>query len=430
MLNNPRLINLFCMVLMSLCRVSANAANEFSADYSQKVDRLFKDAVEHGHLVGASVFITDSSGHVFKKHFGQRNIENGIQADDHTLYEIGSVSKTFTRLLLALQPDLSLQTPLLTLLPRNVQNPEPAGKPLRIQDLALHTGFLLSVPCLPQKDQTLKCFEFDNNSDDPYRNMTRTSLMEFVNGYAHWIKSFSPSDVPPPGVYYKYSNVGMGLLGELLASRKGFNSYRSLVKASIFDPLGMKETDVDLRCESTGKCSNMAEVYSRKTSAWETESRWHLPAINGAGGIRSSISDMALYLKAEMNLTPALSIQPAISFSQQSLPGAEKDLESLACTAGQVPGKDGCNSLSNQYAYLGWPAIADRQVFYHAGETGHSQAMIAFTKDHDIGVVILSNSTPADGGHLPNSAALCVIQLAGRDLGSDWCADYASKYQK
>ncbi len=56
--------------------------------------------------------------------------------------------------------------------------------------------------------------------------------------------------------------------------------------------------------------------------------------------------------------------------------------------------------------------------------------MIAFTKTHDIGVVILSNSKPADGGHLPNDAALCAIQLAGLDLGSDWCAYYASKYQK
>ncbi len=357
---NSHLVNLALLASLSLCGVPASASDEFSADYSKKVDGLFKDAVDHGHLAGASVFITDSSGHVFKKHYGQRSIEKNIQADDHTLYEIGSISKTFTRLLLALQPDLSLQAPLSTLLPAGVQNPEPTGKPLRIQDLALHTGFLASVPCVPQQDQTLKCYNFDAKGDDPYRSMTRSSLIQFVSGYAEWIKSFSSSDVPRPGVYYRYSNVGMGLLGELLATRKGFDSYRNLLNASVLDPLGMKDTDVDLDCERDRTCSNMAEVYSRKISTWEVGSRWHLPAINGAGGIRSSISDMAAYLKAEMNLTPALSIQSAITRSQQSLPDAEKDLESLACRPGQIAEKDGCNNRSNQYAYLGWPAFANR----------------------------------------------------------------------
>ncbi len=430
-MKNARLIsNLLIFVSLALSGEKAQASNAFSTDYSKKIDSLFKDALTHGHLVGASVFIIDSSGHIFKNHYGQRNIEKNLQADDHTQYEIGSVSKTFTRLLLAVQNDLSLQTPLSDLLPTGILNPEPAGKPIRVQDLALHTGFLISVPCVPQPDHTLKCYQFEAQSSDPYANVTRTSLLQSVSAYAEWIKSFSPLEVPRPGIFYQYSNVGMGLLGELLATRKGYSSYRDLLKTDILNPLQMMDTDVDLNCEHDRSCLNMTEVYSRKDQTWDLGSRWHLPAMNGAGGIRSSISDMATYLKAEMGLIPELSLQSAIHRSQHSLPDAEKALESIACKPGQDPVKEGCNDTSLQYGYLGWPALANRQVFFHAGETGHSQAMIAFTQNHDIGVVILSNSKPADGGHLPNDAALCAIQLAGHDTGSDWCARFASKYQK
>jgi serine-type D-Ala-D-Ala carboxypeptidase/endopeptidase len=191
------------------------------------------------------------------------------------LFEIGSVTKLFTLLLLAdmaHRRDVSLDDPVADLLPPGVSVPEYAGKPITLLDLASHTAGL------PHRPTNLV-------SPDPVRRYAGYSpelLYAFLASYT----------LPRPiGATFEYSNVGFGLLGHALALRAG-TDYESLIKTRIAGPLGLADTMV-----------NTPPEHAARRATGHDESLDPLPytdlgVLVAAGGLRSTLSDLLTFLDA------------------------------------------------------------------------------------------------------------------------------------
>src|SRR5580698_4434980 len=186
--------------------------------------------------------------------------------DGDTIFEIGSISKVFTSLLLAdmvNRKEVTLDDPAAKYLPENVKMPERNGKSITLLDLSTHTSGLPGLPSnLKPKD-----------SRNPYADYSVDDLYQFLSGYT------LPRD---PGSEFEYSNLGAGLLGHLLAYRGG-TDYESLIGIRITRPLGMPDTGITLSPSirqrmATGHNAILAPVANSD-----------LPTpLAGAGALRSS----------------------------------------------------------------------------------------------------------------------------------------------
>ena len=151
--------------------------------------------------------------------------------DGDTIFEIGSVTKVFTSLLLAdmvNRKEVALDDPAAKYLPENVKMPERSGKSITLLDLSTHSSGLPRLPSnLKPKDPR-----------NPYADYSVDDLYQFLSGYE------LPRD-PLSGSEFEYSNLGGGLLGHLLAYRAG-TDYESLIGTRITRPLGMPDTGITL----------------------------------------------------------------------------------------------------------------------------------------------------------------------------------------
>lgn len=93
---------------------------------------------------------------------------------------------------------------------------------------------------------------------------------------------------------FEYSNIGMGLLGNILCKVSG-SKYDELLKKYITSPLKMNETAVMLDSEQNGRFLNGHASTGKRVPHWD------LSIHEGAGGIKSSVSDLSLFVQANLN---------------------------------------------------------------------------------------------------------------------------------
>ena len=415
------------LTLISIVLLSIQIHAAFPDGFEEKLSDAIDAGLENKKFVGLSVLVINSDGQVIKKHFGHRDLENKVKPDDLTLYELGSITKPFARLAFATQDKIKLEDPISKFLPQGIRVPQPNGREIKIVELMTHTGIKFSVPCTIRQPipQNLICYgvDLEPSLTDPYKDTTREKLYEFVTDFSYTVEEF-PQLFPTPGTYHSYSNVGIGLLGEFLGQENN-TSFEQFLKTSVLQPLNMSDTSITISCEAHGTCENLTKVYSKSTlgDQWEPKSLWHLPGMSAAGGLRSNLNDMELFLKA--NLKPEYSpIESAIKLTHSELPDISNQHNSNICEDGETPATHNCNPAEKTYFY-GWEAVPE-SVFYHGGATGASQAMMMFSADKSVGVVVLGNSKVGEGEaslyHYPNDVAVCVFQLLGKAItGTDFC---------
>lgn len=201
----------------------------------------------------------------------------GSLPDERTSFQIGSVTKVFTALLLADAVDrgeVAFDQPLTSLFPEAASHP--AGRPIQLADLASHTG---GLPRLPPGFTRLA----RRSRHDPYALF----MVE------HLERALSVPPKRPPGGRPRYSSFGTGTLSEALA-RATATPYPRLVHDRIVEPLGLEDT----RVEPDGSESQVAVGHTRRG---RTRTDWHLPALAGAGALRSSVRDLLVFLGAHMD---------------------------------------------------------------------------------------------------------------------------------
>ncbi|HEX5313928.1 MAG TPA: serine hydrolase [Gammaproteobacteria bacterium] len=278
--------------------------------------------------------------------YGFGKLANGKTPDAATVFEIGSITKTFTALLLAdavKKRSVALGEPVAKLLPGFVI-PSRDGKQITLENLAdQHSG----LPRLPTN--------FDPaNPADPYAGYDADRLKAFLGSY----------DLPrDPGSAYEYSNLGFGLLGYALA-RHADMTYDALVDERILQPLGMKMSGVAMND------ATRAQLAAGHDATEKSAANWDFGVLAGAGALKSDGADMLRYLEANMGVlkTP---LYAAMRLAQEPLlPANGKERVGLAWMT--LPTKGG-------------------DVIWHNGMTGGYASFIGFTADGKRGVVILTN---------------------------------------
>jgi CubicO group peptidase (beta-lactamase class C family) len=208
---------------------------------------------------------------------GQRSILAYGAAKPDSIFEIGSISKTFTGLMLARmigQGRVKLEEPVRELLPPDTA-PRPRDNEITLLDLVTHHSGLPGMPPNMHLDGQPNPGA-DYHASDLYAYLKRRGVAK------------------PPDVPFSYSNLGVGLLGQVLADRSG-TTYSDLLQKEITAPLGMKDTVVSLSPEQQARLIQAYDRHRQPVPAWD------LDALAGAGAIRSTAGDMLTYLEANLH---------------------------------------------------------------------------------------------------------------------------------
>lgn len=192
------------------------------------------------------------------------------------LYEIGSISKVFTGLLLAQaveRGDLALDDKLGMLLRDKVRFVSSDVQAITLRQLITHSACMPRVP--PD-------FSEERVADNPYATYDRRRLWLALSGLR--------LEGPPPCAA-SYSNFGLGVVGEILSERYG-KPWQVLVRENITAPLGMHDTVQVLG----DKSARMAPAFNNATAT----PLWDFDALAGAGALRSTAADLLVFSRAVM----------------------------------------------------------------------------------------------------------------------------------
>jgi len=281
----------------------------------------------------------------------------GLPLDGNTLFEIGSITKTFTGALLAdmvARGEVKLEDPVAKYLPKTVRVPSRNGKQITLLDLATQSS---GLPRLPTN---MRPADFSN----PYADYSVDKLYEFLSSYTL---------TRDPGEKYEYSNVGVGLLGHVLSLRAG-KSYEKILTERILEPLGMRDTRIELTPPMKQRVAQGFDALGTPTRSWD------LPTLAGAGALKSTANDMLRFLAANLDST-STSIGRVLASAKTPRHDADR------------PG----NSIG-----LGWHIVNvyGTSATWHNGGTGGFRTFIGLDDVRHRGVVVLTNSvlTPDDIG--------------------------------
>ena len=312
------------------------------AQITEEFKNNIKQRVDGGHNSSIVVGVIDESGTEFFS-YGKTAFKNGKAVDKNTIYEIGSISKVFTSLVLAdlvEQGELHLDDPIERHLPAGTKVPDFDGKKITLRHLSTHAS---GLPYMPNN------LDMVSNPDNPFLAYGEKELLAFLSTYK--LKR-------APGSKYEYSNYAVGLLGYILASKNKM-TYEEMIQQLICEKWGMKNTILNF---SDQQKEMLAIGHSGKAST----SNWDFDALAGAGGIRSNVSDMLEFLSYQMGLKET-NLANAVEMSQQ-----------LYFTQGGGVG-------------LGWHFFKDHHV-WHNGGTGGYRTFAGFDPDKKRGIVVLTNS--------------------------------------
>jgi serine-type D-Ala-D-Ala carboxypeptidase/endopeptidase len=275
--------------------------------------------------------------------------KGGPAPDGDTVFEIGSITKVFTSLLLAdmlERGEVKSDTPVADLLPADVKVPSRNGKQITLLDLSMQ------ISGLPRLPTNMKPADPAN----PYADYDPAKLYEFLSGYT------LKRDI---GDKYEYSNLGAGLLGHAL-SRKAGMSYEELVRKRILGPLGMTSTTITL---TDAEQKHLASGYN---AALQPVKNWDLNALEGAGAIRSTANDMLKFLAANIGLT------------ETPLAGAMRRMRSVRRETGKP-------DLEIMLAWHVWKKYGSEIVWHNGGTAGY-RSFAGFDLVKKSGVVVLCNT--------------------------------------
>ncbi|MCH8567703.1 MAG: serine hydrolase [Balneolales bacterium] len=331
-------------ILVLLISVSANLQAQIPADLEAYLQERMKiDLIPS--IVVASVA---PDGRVEFLSLGYADNDEKIPATEETIYEIGSVTKTFTSTVLllhlaekgismhdAVQPHI--QDSGLTL-------PTYNGKEITFAHLASH---LSGLPRLPDNMNPA-------DGSDPYKDYTIEDLVAFANSYELSRK---------PGAQFEYSNFAYMLLG-YITEHLTETSYDSIIEQQITKPLEMHST---FRVVPDEKQQKRAVP----TSYGEVVSHWNFDEVRGLGELNSTAKDMAKYISAQ--LLKGDYRYPSVLLT------AHEPLESLR---------------AGQYIGFGWfvDEVDDSIIIGHGGGTMGFRSYIAFCHMQNRGAVVLTNS--------------------------------------
>jgi serine-type D-Ala-D-Ala carboxypeptidase/endopeptidase len=315
--------------------------------------------------VGLAAVVVDGDTVRIVTH-GAMSLEKAEPVSPDTLFEVGSITKTFTALLLAdmvLRGEVKLDDPVEKWLPqglRGLKLRDHTGAPIQLVDLATHRSGLPRAP-----DNMPNGTRFD-----PYEDYRESQLLLFLKSREVMVETDGGKTTKKRDEAYAYSNLGFGLLGYVLA-RAADMSYAELLQKRVLAPLGLSSTYLEIpRSEST-RFSNAH--YLDQGTTLKGAKHWRFDVIAPAGALIMSARDMGRYAQAASGAidTP---LKAAFALAQKKY-------------------GDGISAKNPQG--LGWilAPLNGRTVVNHDGMTGGFASSLWVDPERKSAVAVLANTS-------------------------------------
>ena len=303
--------------------------------------------------------------------YGNISKENSTNVNGDSIFDIGSITKTFTTTLLVDMVKrglISLDDPIENYLSDNVTVPAYNRRNITIESLATHTSGLPDFPAGWNRNQSY-------TNEQVYNFLSNITLQR------------------EPGVFANYSDFGMGLLGHILAIKSGI-SYERLVKDRILNVLGMNSTGIAMNSTSVTYPDILKSRLAKGHSGGEEVTLEFIPeALRSAGALYSTTNDLMKYLSANLGL-----IKTKINDILEETHLIRSEYQQPPATRATAELFSSNKSLSTSYVGLGWFIDTDlgAEIIQHsAGIDGYS-SFIGFNPDKHVGFVQLCSCEGAD----------------------------------
>ncbi len=310
----------------------------------------------------AQIAITFNGKLVYAKALGMREVRNLTPTSNDTLYQINSMTKSLTDasiMQLVEAGKLSLDTPVVSIVPEFARVSGPASE-VTVRQLMSHTALLT-------RDMT-----FDNWNG---ANFWTTRAWPSWNDYAARLGEASVRANPKRE--FKYSNVGLAILGQVVSRVSGV-PYADYVRTHIFDKLGMKNSMFAI---DDANIARTAVGYSAISAGTGPATRVEQPVIRDPGalisvaGCRSTATDVATWVSFLRDPTSVQGVLSPASVAQMKSPTTF----------------DPSNFAQIGFGLFTTPLNIGNVAFGHTGSgVGFSSAMRE-SSDGSFGVVILTN---------------------------------------
>ena len=348
--------------------------NMISEDLRSEIDSTYTTLLKRNKVTGTSIAIVDNGEIVYATGYGFSDLENKKKADANTIYGIGSITKTFTALsIMQLQEQEKLRVTNSIkdyLVDLKIENPFNDSNQIYINDILSHTSGLPS--------DIANGFFVDN-----------PPTISWV------IKELNKQRLISPRRYISaYSNVGYGLLGEVISRVSGL-SYGDYLRQNIFTPLNMTSSSIGYQLSNTSK------TYDGNKETVE-------PTVRdvAAGFISSNVIDVS-------NFISMLMADGSFKSNQIISPSSIEDMERDQLT----------NVLLTQPFAYGYGLMIDSikiknhkkkdstivSIIGHGGDTHAFHADLAYIPEQKVGAVVLTNSV--NGRSMSEASKLLKIYL-------------------
>ncbi len=365
-------------------------------DFTNAIHAFLEHRVDERRDVGVVVGLVDEHGTGI---VSCGKLDNGTdeEVNGDTLFEIGSITKTFTALLLedmVARGEMKLDDPVVRYLPRSVRMPTRNGKQITLLQLATHTSGLpgSSITWIPKR------------AEDPRADYTLERLYEFASNCKL---------TRDPGAKYEYSTAGMSLLGQAIVLKSGMR-YESLVEDRICRPLGMNSTVVTVTPELRRRFATGHNYcgYAVSSSYWG--------ALTAGAGLRSTANDLLKYLAANLVLV------------QSSLTAEMQRTHDVYFHAGMDT-----DTGVNTDIGLPWDIIREldgRKSIQHGGLTDGFSSDVCLDPQRHRGVVVLCNCQDFELYRLSRLLLASEWQSeqrpTGKKIDNQTMISYVGQYQK
>jgi CubicO group peptidase (beta-lactamase class C family) len=301
------------------------------------------------------VGIIDSDQNKLVLSYGSKSIDNSDPPDANTTFEIGSITKTFTCVLMSqmyLDYGFDDDTVEHYLPEGQVTMPTWDGVEIQFIHLTTHSS---GLPRSPRN--TSYPFPPDYDPSNPYAAYSTEHIYDYLTNYCEL--EFEP------GTSWLYSNTGVGLLGHIVGLVDG-SSYQTVLTREILDVLEMDRTSLFLTSQQTSNLALGYDLDMNPAPNWTAQD-----IFQGCGFIKSTLNDMFTYLEAHMGLidTPlrdAMDLTHYPQFTQGSLGDMGLAWYIIELDDGQV-------------------------VTNHGGGTGGYVSYLGFNKSESTGAILLLN---------------------------------------
>jgi serine-type D-Ala-D-Ala carboxypeptidase/endopeptidase len=343
------------------------SSSQFTAAKESSIMLLLNNVKRYLPHVSIVVgIITPNGTQVYR--YGNISKANSTIVNGNTIFDIASITKTFTTTLLAdmvKQGLVSLDDPIEKYLPATVKIPAYNLHKITLDDLATHTSGLPDFPAGWIRNRTY-------TTQQVYNFLSNTQLQS------------------EPGTKANYSDFGMGLLGHILSIRAGV-PYAQLVKDRIFSVFGMDSTGIAMNSTAITLSDALKSRLAKGHIGGKEINLEFIPEeVQGAGALYSTANDLLKYLAANIGLIHT-NINDIIQETHQIRHEYPKAPSLHFSSASN-------KSLSASYVGLGWfiDTNLGTEVIQHSGGIDGYSSFIGFNPTKQEGIVLLCSCETND----------------------------------